>query len=88
MLAVHDVLPLALYRLDNADTASHSSLIIALTLAALLYWLHAEVYPRRWPGITAHEAEALALKVVSWLGAASAATALWVDAGGSTQRLL
>ena len=78
VLALHDVLPLALYRLDFPDPARHTSLTVALALAAVLYWVHAEVYPRRWPQIAENDVEAFALRVTSWLGAAAAATALWV----------
>jgi len=78
VLAVHDVLPLVLLRLDYPDPNGHGSLIVALTLAAVLYWVHAEVYPRRWPQITESGFEATAMKVTSFLAAAAAATALWV----------
>jgi len=78
VLAVHDVLPLILLRLDQPDPARHTSLIVALALAAVLYWVHAEVYTRRWPQIAAHELEALALRVTSWLALGAGATALWV----------
>ena len=78
VLAFHDVLPLLFYRLANADPDRHAALTVALALAAALYWIHAEVYPRRWPQIAADGREAFALGITSWLGAAAAATALWV----------
>jgi len=78
VLAFHDAGPLLLFRLNYPDPAHHASLTVALVLAATLYWLHAEVYPRRWPQIAANELEAFALRIISWLGAAAAATALWV----------
>jgi hypothetical protein len=78
VLAFHDLLPLALSRLDAPDPSRHWSLTVALTLAAILYWTHAELYPRRWPQIADHELEAIALKLTSCLGVISAAAALWV----------
>jgi hypothetical protein len=78
VLFFRDLFPLFIFRLDSPDPHSHTSLIVALSLAAILYWLHAEVYPRRWPQIAAHEIEALALKITSWLAAGAAAAALWV----------
>ena len=73
VLAFHDVLPLALFRLDYPDPSRHWSLTAGLTLAALLYWVHAEVYTRRWPQIVENANEAFALKITSWLGLAAAA---------------
>jgi hypothetical protein len=78
VLAFHDVMPLLLFRLDYPDPARHLSLTAALALAAILYWVHAEVYPRRWPRIAENPLEAFALRITSWLGVAAAATALWV----------
>jgi hypothetical protein len=78
VLAVHDVLPLFLFRLDFPDPDRHTSLIVALALAAILYWVHAEVYPKRWPRIAENQNEAFALRVTSWLGVAAGLTALWV----------
>lgn len=78
VLAFHDVLPLLLIRLDSPDPGRHVSLTVALALAAALYWIHAEVYPRRWPQIAEDGREALALRITSWLGAAAATAALWV----------
>lgn len=78
VLALHDVVPLVFLRLDYPDPARHVSLTLALALAAVLYWIHAEVYPRRWPQIAENDGEAFALGVTSWLGVAAAASALWV----------
>ena len=78
VLAFHDVMPLLLLRLDHPDPGRHPSLAAALGLAAALYWIHSEVYPRRWPRIAADEREAFALRITSWLGAAAGATAMWV----------
>ncbi len=78
VLALHDVLPLVILRLDFPNTVRHTSLTVALALAAVLYWVHAEVYPRRWPQIAEDDIEAFALRVTSWLGVAAAAAALWV----------
>jgi uncharacterized membrane protein len=78
VLAFHDVVPLLLFRLDYPDPDRHLSLTAALVLAAVLYWIHSEVYPRRWPQIAENQLEAFALRVTSWLGVAAAATALWV----------
>lgn len=77
-LAFHDVLPLLLRRLESPDPGHHTPLAAALTLAAGLYWVHSEVYPRRWPQIVAADMESFALRITSWLGLAAAATALWV----------
>ena len=78
VLAVLNVIPLMLLRLDEPDPSRHLSLTAALGLAAILYWIHAELYPRRWPGILESEIERFALRITSWLGTAAAATALWV----------
>jgi uncharacterized membrane protein len=78
VLAFHDVLPLGLLRLDYPDPGGHMWLAVALGLAAILYWVHAEIYPRRWPQIAGHDAERFALRVTSWLGIGAAAAALWV----------
>jgi uncharacterized membrane protein len=78
VLALYDVVPLAMERLLAPDNSRHWSLTAGLALAALLYWTHAEVYPRRWPEIEASAVEGLALKVTSWLGLGAAATCLWV----------
>ncbi|HEY2468433.1 MAG TPA: DUF2339 domain-containing protein [Terracidiphilus sp.] len=78
VLALHDVMPLAMERLVAADPNHHWSLTAGLALAAILYWTHAEIYPRRWPGIEANAMETFALKVSSWLGLGAAATCLWV----------
>jgi len=78
VLAVHDVAPLMLFRLDYPDPSRHVSLTVALALAAVLYWIHGEVYPRRWPKILESGFEAGAMTVTSYLAAAAAAAALWV----------
>ena len=78
VLALHDLLPIALSRLEAPDPSRHWSLTVALMLAAILYWTHAEVYPRRWPQIAGNELEKLALQLTSCLGVVSAAAALWV----------
>ena len=78
VLAFKDVLPLLITRLFSGDLSRPGSLTAALLLAATLYWIHAEVYPRRWPKIIEGNWEALALSITSWLGAAAAAAALWV----------
>lgn len=78
VLALHDVMPLAIERVMAGDTSRHWSLTAGLALAAILYWTHAEVYPRRWPEIAANALESLALKLSSWLALGAAATCLWV----------
>ncbi len=78
VLALHDVMPLAIERVMAGDTSRHWSLTAGLALAAILYWTHAEIYPRRWPEIAAHAIERLALKLTSWLALGAAATCLWV----------
>jgi uncharacterized membrane protein len=78
VLAVHDVTPLVLFRLDFPDPGSHMQLTVALALAAVLYWVHGEVYPRRWPKILESEFEAGAMTVTSYMAAVAAAAALWV----------
>ncbi len=78
VLALHDVMPLAIERVMAGDIGRHWSLTAGLALAAILYWTHAEIYPRRWPEIAANPLESLALKLSSWLALGSAATCLWV----------
>jgi hypothetical protein len=78
VLASFHALPLFISRLFSTDPGHHASLIAGLVLAATLYWIHAEIYPRRWPRIVEGNLEALALSITSWLGAGAAATAVWV----------
>jgi hypothetical protein len=78
VLTFHDVAPLVLFRLDYPDPARHVSLTVALALAAILYWIHGEVYPRRWPQILQSEFESAVMGVTSFLAAAAAAGALWL----------
>ena len=78
VLALHDVMPLAFERIIATDTSHHWSLTAGLALAAILYWTHAEIYPRRWPAIAAHPLESVALLISSWLALGAAATCLWV----------
>jgi uncharacterized membrane protein len=78
VLAFHDVVPLLDLRLTAPDPVQHFSLTAGLALAAALYWIHAEIYPRRWPQIVEGELEALALRMTSWLAVGVAAAALWV----------
>lgn len=78
VLAFHDVMPLAFERLVASDTSYHWSLTAGLALAAILYWTHSEIYPRRWPAIAANSVESLALRFCSWLALGAAATSLWV----------
>jgi uncharacterized membrane protein len=78
VLALHDVMPLAVERGMAGDSSRHWSLTAGLALAAILYWTHAEIYPRRWPEIAMHALEGLSLKLSSWLALGAAATCLWV----------
>jgi len=78
VLAVHDVAPLIFFRLNYPDPGRHVSLTVALALAAILYWIHGEVYPRRWPQILESGFESAAMQVTSYMAAVAAATALWV----------
>jgi len=78
VLAARDVAPLMLLRLDYPDPDRHMQLTVALALAAVLYWIHGEVYPRRWPQILESDFEAGAMKVTSYMAAVAAAAALWV----------
>jgi uncharacterized membrane protein len=78
VLALHDVMPLAIERLFATDSSRHWSLTAGLALSAILYWTHAEVYPRRWPEIAENALESFALKISSWLALGAAATCLWV----------
>jgi uncharacterized membrane protein len=78
VLALHDVMPLAIERLVSSESGRHWSLAAGLALAAILYWTHAEVYPRRWPEIEANALEKLALRISSWLALGAAATCVWV----------
>ena len=75
---------LASFRLEYPDPDHHPSLTVGLALAAALFWLHGEVYPRRFE-LFAHpdsssfsELERVALAATSWLGLGAAAAALWV----------
>ena len=78
VLAFHDVMPLAIERLIASDKSHHWSLTAGLALAAILYWTHSEVYPRRWPEKPAKFLETVALRICSWLALGAAATCLWV----------
>ncbi len=50
------------------DPNRHVSLAVALALAAALYWIHGEVYPRRWPQINEQsDFEAIAMGITSYL---------------------
>jgi hypothetical protein len=75
---------LANFRLESPDPGRHPSLTIGLALAAALFWLHGEVYPRRFAKVASSldsgvaDAEQMALAVTSWLGLGAAAAALWV----------
>ncbi|WP_263355631.1 DUF2339 domain-containing protein [Acidicapsa ligni] len=73
VLAVEEVFPLL-----GASSGNHTAVAVGLALAAVLYWVHGEVYPRRWPDAIANEIELRALLLTSWLGLAAAAAALWV----------
>lgn len=75
---------LASFRLEYPDPGHHPSLTVGLALAAALFWLHGEFYPRRFE-LFAHpdssglsELERMALMATSWLGLGAAAAALWV----------
>ena len=88
VLALFQVFPLIFFRLDSPDPSRHLQLTTALALAALLYWVHAELYPRRWPVITEASKlgeflglaawEHIALPITSFLALGAAASALWV----------
>jgi Predicted membrane protein (DUF2339) len=80
VLALRDLAPLAIFRLNYHDSGHHPSLTIGLALAAALFWLHGVVYPRRWPRVagTLGDVERIALAVTSWLGLGASAAALWV----------
>lgn len=71
---------LANFRLEHPDPGRHPSLTIGLALAAALFWLHGEVYPRRFASALSSvgEAERIALAATSWLGLGAASAALWV----------
>lgn len=78
VLAMHDGMPLMVERLVAPDPSRHWSLTAGLALAAILYWTHAEVYPRRWPEIAANAVEGFVLTISSWLALGAGATCLWV----------
>jgi hypothetical protein len=92
VLVFHHMLPLALFRLDYPDPSRHLTETGVLSLAALCYWVYAEVYPRFLrsfsAGLQAETDSALDLNLAAWqafvlpiaslLGTAMAATALWV----------
>jgi len=86
VLVLHQVLPLFLFRLDYRDPRHHLVETAVLALAAMAYWVRAEVYPRVLPrhvsgassDIDFGSWQAFAMAVTSCLGVAAAATALWV----------
>lgn len=78
VLALHDVLPLAIERVFSTDTSRHWSLTVGLALAAILYWTHSEIYPHLWPSVVANSIERLALGICSWLALGAGAASLWV----------
>ena len=82
----HHVVPLALFRFDYPDPSQHVTETSVLALAAVAYWVRAEVYPRVLPRLVVRDTsdldpspwQAFAVPATSWLGAAAAAAALWV----------
>lgn len=75
VLAVQDLAP----EIVQTGRTHPTSAAIGLALAAALYWVHSEVYPRRWSECFANEYEAVGLKITSWLGLAAAGSALWLQ---------
>lgn len=90
VLAFHHVAPLLLFRLDYPDSSHHPGETAVLGIAALAYWIRAEVYPHQLPHIESGSSsnssiefdlgtwQAFAYPVTSLLGAAAAVAALWV----------
>ncbi len=84
VLGFHDLLPLAIRRASSDLPLPISwSLGFGLALAAILFWIHGEIYPRRFPSLFLADSvldrlESAALRTISWLGVAAAAASLWV----------
>ncbi len=84
VLAFHHVLPLLFFRFENADPGRHPALTAVLSLAALAFWLRAELLPRFLPKLNPVPIwdpaawEAVMLPLASCIGTALAASAMWV----------
>jgi hypothetical protein len=72
------------FRFDNADPSRHVAETTVLSLAALAFWLRGELFPRvlaklpATPNWNPASWEAVILPLMSCIGTASAAAALWV----------
>ena len=86
LLFFDHVLPLAFFRLGNADPGHHPVETTVLAFAALAYWLRGEVFPRALPALDREGAPGQTLQgwqnfmlpCASWLGLAAGAATLWV----------
>lgn len=86
LLAFNHILPLAFFRLSNADPGSHIAETTVLALAALALWLRSEVFPRILPRLESANStasklsgwQAFILPCISWLALGSAAASMWV----------
>jgi hypothetical protein len=88
ILIFHHIGPLAFFRLDSPDPSHHPAETAVLSIAALCYWLYAELYPRCLPRLDAKAEAEFDLNLAAWqefivqmaclLGTAMAAAALWV----------
>ncbi len=77
-LVVSEVIPVYSLRAEHADAGLHWAAALALACAALVYWFNAQGAPRRWPEIVVAEADAISLRLMSYLGLFAAAAGLWI----------
>lgn len=75
-LAVSEIIPVYSLRADHADAGRPWAAALALACGALVYWFNAQTAPRRWPEVTEAEADAIQLRVTSYLGLLAAAAGL------------
>ena len=86
VLAINHALPLAFFRIGNADPGTHPAETTVFALAALAYWLRSEIFPRVLPSPNPPGSPsrtltgwfAFVLPCASWLGVAAAATSMWI----------
>jgi hypothetical protein len=77
-LLILGVAPIADLRQSQPDPSHHLPVAIALLCAGILFWINAEILPRRFNWLATPELDSAALTVTSYLAAISASAALWV----------